>query len=208
MGPQIAALVATYKKLGYPTYFEALNYPASGVDYVSSVTTGASKLAKELNWLATACGTTMPPVVIAGHSQGAQVILDALGWASFPHGTQLTAKAKRMVRAVAVFGDPTYQRARPYNAPDAATARNGVFSRNLIVSEKLETDFSFYGWPMEANGPGTTYKIRSYCVAGDFFCQSDISDSSYAKHNSYKTVSMIAARNWIDYMLSEGGSPA
>lgn len=208
MGPQIASLITEYKKLGYPSYYVSLRYPASGgADYVSSVNTGANRLAQELNWLSTACGTAMPPVIVAGHSQGAQVILDALGWSSFPHGTSLTAKARRMVRAVVVFGDPTFQRGRPYNAPESATKRDGIFPRNLIVSDRLETDFSFYGWPMGAKGPGTTYKIRSYCVTGDFFCQSDVTDSTFAKHNSYKTVSVVAARNWIDYMLSEGGAP-
>jgi len=205
MGPQIDKLVTAYKQLGYPTYFESLNYPASGgVNYGSSVTAGVNNLVAELNWLSTQC-SFLPAVIIAGHSQGAQVILDALGWAAFPSGPHLTDRAKLMVRAAAVFGDPTYLPNQPYNDPIVHGPHNGIFARNLTVAGWLAQDYSFQGWPMGGNGPGTVYKIRSWCFSADFFCQANAGDSSFTVHNSYGAFSMTDARNWIDYLLADNG---
>lgn len=203
MGAQIDKLVTAYQQLGYPTYFESINYPASGApNYQSSVTTGVNNLVAELNWLSTQC-SYLPAVILAGHSQGAQVILDALGWASFPSGPHLTDQAKLMVRAAAVFGDPTYLPNQPYNDPLVHGPHNGFFPRNLTVAGWLAQDYSFQGWPMGGNGPGTVYKIRSWCFTGDYFCQADLSDTNYKLHNSYGDFSMIDARNWIDYLLAD-----
>lgn len=205
MGPQIDQLITDYQQLGYPTYFESLNYPAAGgVNYASSVTTGVNSLVAELNWLSTQC-SHLPAVILAGHSQGAQVILDALGWAAFPSGPHLTDSAKNMVRAAAVFGDPTYLPNQPYNDPYVHAPHNGLFPRNLTVAGWLAQDYSFQGWPMGANGPGTVYKIRSWCFSGDYFCQADFSDSNYTIHNSYIDLTMTQARDWIDFLLADNG---
>jgi len=208
MGDQVASLYTQVVGTGIPYYSASLNYPASGgANYSSSVETGVNTLVAELNWLATQCGSVLPIVILAGHSQGAQVILDALSWATFPYGTELTPNAKKMIRAVAVFGDPTYLPNRSINAPMSASGvAHGIFPRNLILADSLEnSDYSFYGYPYGEHGMGTVYKIRSYCLAGDFFCQSDLSDSNFAIHNSYAsptTGAVINATNWITYMIS------
>ena len=62
-----------------PYFFESLNYPASGdIGIVPSEIAGRTNLVNELNWLSNQCGASLPAVVLAGHSQGALVIEDAL----------------------------------------------------------------------------------------------------------------------------------
>lgn len=94
MGDQLSVLAGKIGSELYPTYFSSLNYPASATNYSGSVATGSATLINELNYLSTLCGGYGPAVVIAGHSQGAHVISDALGAAQWPNGPTLTAQAK------------------------------------------------------------------------------------------------------------------
>lgn len=128
-GPQLSVLVNNLKGEDFPVYFESLNYPATAGNYESSVQAGAVNLVNELNWLSTACGNYVPAVVLAGHSQGAHVISEALGHAQWPNGPTLTARAKAMVRAITFYGDPQYATGDTWNAPASPGGVWGVYKK-------------------------------------------------------------------------------
>ncbi|MCK2035179.1 cutinase family protein [Microbacterium sp. SSW1-49] len=205
MGGQISVLANKMKAEAFPTYFESLNYPATVANYQGSVSAGAATLINELNWLATACGNYLPAVVIAGHSQGAHVISDALGGGLWPNGPSLSTKAKQMVRAVTFFGDPQYWPTEAWNAPYSPSGY-GVFTRNVLVRNDLST-YRYWGWTQGSTSPSPSWnsKIRSYCATGDYFCQKNPADKNFTIHNSYRTTTMTIANNWIRYVLTSAG---
>jgi len=82
-------------------YVRGLNYPAGGANYPVSVANGMNTLVQELNWLANQCGQYGPTVFLMGHSQGADVVLNAFA------NPSLSAKARQSIRGIAVFGDPS-----------------------------------------------------------------------------------------------------
>jgi len=201
MGDQIETLASKLSTGDEPIYFESLAYPAS-TDYNASVAEGSANLINELNYLSTLCGAYAPAVILAGHSQGANVISDALGYAQWPNGPALTDRAKAMIKSVALFGDPQYWPSDSWNAPYGPSGY-GVFQRNQYVRDKLG-EYRVWGWPQGSTNPERQWipKIRSYCADGDFFCQSNAGDGNFAIHNSYKTTTMDFARNWIRYMMT------
>lgn len=169
-------------KKQYPMYIESLAYPASS-DYQASVAAGAKKLTAELSWLNTRCKGTAR-VVLAGHSQGADVVLDALSRLTDP-------KLKRMVTAVAVFGDPTFVANQKYNAAGSGT-RHGMMPRSSQERTVLNT------YRLSFQGADYT-RLRSFCSAGDWACQGAAYNSrSAAIHNGYKTAS---AAGWIESIV-------
>lgn len=201
MGGVIAPLKNKVAAKEYPVWSASLNYPAN-TNYNASVAQGANTLATELNYLATACGSYVPAVVLAGHSQGADVIATALGWGNWPQGIQLTQKAKAMISAVVLEGDPGFFPGDPWNAPGSPNGM-GIFPRNTVVKDTLKT-FRYWGWAQGSSNTSASWnsKIRSYCFSGDFFCQNDPTDSGFNIHNSYGNVTQVAkAASWIDYML-------
>lgn len=203
MGDQIAPLASKVSTEAYPTYFEALNYPATAPDYLQSVASGSTALINELNYLSTLCGGYGPAVIIAGHSQGANVISDALGNGQWPQGPTLTAQAQKMISAVVFYGDPQYWPTDAWNAP-YSPGGYGALQRNTLVAADLGT-YRVWGWTQGSTNPNPTWvpKIRSYCATGDFLCQNNPGDGNFAIHNSYgKTTTTIAA-NWIRYMISD-----
>ena len=201
MGDQISALAGKESAAPYPVYFESLVYPAS-TDLTNSVAAGSATLINELNYLSTVCGSYAPAVVIAGHSQGASVIESALGNGQWPQGPTLTDRAKSMIKAVTMFGNPGFFPGDVYNAP-YSPGGTGLFPRNQVVYNNL-TGYRFWGWSQGSTiqNPSWQPRIRSYCASGDFFCQNNPGDSNYAIHNSYKTTTMSFADSWIHYMLT------
>lgn len=194
-GDQIAPLKTSLAKSYLPFYFESLSYPAAGGGgYPNSVNAGSATLMKELDYLSTACGSIMPAVVLAGHSQGADVIANAL--------SRITARAKTMVRAVVLYGDPAYLPNHPFNAIGDGKGE-GVLARPSAVWSILD-GFRFWGWPQVGTSKAWVYKVRSYCKTGDAFCQSGLSSSARAIHNSYTTATADAS-SWIMYMLTSAG---
>ena len=202
-GPQVADLkgrLAGATTDPMPFYFESLNYPAAkGTGLIASVAAGRNTLVMELNWLSNQCGSILPAVVLAGHSQGAMVITQALS--AFVDGSpNLTSKAKTMIRAVALFGDPNYSNTDPFNAPGSPSVQP-LLHRVAGTSTELAA-YKYMGWPQASKAKGWVYKIREYCLAGDLFCQSGTSPRAESIHNSYAPSKTGQAQLWIDYMLS------
>ena len=180
-----------------PFVFYSLNYPASATvpDYFNSLATGRNTLVYELNWLAEQCGTRLPAIVLAGHSQGGAVIQEALvNWDSAPN---LTAKARLAIMAVASFGDPNFSPGQPFDAPASASTGGRMGTRLQVYSDQL-TAFRYWGWPPDTSGEGWVYKVRSWCFSTDYWCATG---NSEAIHNAYD-LNFDAAQSWIQYMLN------
>lgn len=198
-GSQISYLAGLFDSSDMPIWFGALRYPASGgTGYAQSVAKGRDTLVTELNYIANLC-STLPATVLAGHSQGADVVLEALTVRS--GRPNLSTRAKAMITAAAVFGDPSYRPNEAYNAPGSPTVRYGMFGRSVASVGNIASH-KFWGYPMGGTGPGWVYKVRSYCKLRDAFCQNAIGDpDAMTIHNSYTTM-MPAARDWINYLVS------
>ena len=127
-----------------------LKYPAAIVTwsdgYVSSLLTGRSRLASELNRLASLCPSSR--TVLIGYSQGAHVIGDVTS-NSNPNG--LSTAAKSRIAAVFLTGDPSRRYGEPFNR---GTGTGGGFLGNRA--------------PGQLSGLGS--RIISYCYKGDVFC--------------------------------------
>lgn len=172
-----------------PIYYEAIKYPATvwgGTPYISSVHAGAVTLRAEIENLASACPSTN--ILLAGYSQGAQVIGDVLDGESQP---QLSATAKAHVRSVVLFGDPSFYPGTAWDAPGDGT-NGGIFARNIGAFNSW-TDRVVY----TPSGTYLTSRIRSYCWAGDQYCQ-NAGPSGAGIHASYgATATMSAAWGFL-----------
>lgn len=184
---------------GIPWFAAALNYPASGgVGFVASIDTGTSNLVAELNYLATACGSYLPAVVLLGHSQGAIVVLNALA------SPNLSANARRMVRGAAVFGDPYYTPWQAINAPGSQNLRGGFLGQRSSAVRSVLDSYQAWGWLPDQTGEGWVHLIRSYCSAGDYFCANNATDAGMTIHNSYKSNNIVyGAWLWLEDRVTD-----
>jgi hypothetical protein len=201
-GTEIQPLINQLRRDVFPYYHHALNYPAAGgTGYIDSVNKGRSRLIAELNYVANSCGKIKPAVVLAGHSQGAAVVLAAL----IDDGTSsgnLTSKARAMIRAVAVYGDPLFKKSQAMNAPGAQDQKNGLLGARPSAWTTQLNQLRYVGWPMGGTKAGWVQIIRSYCYAGDLFCASGTGSKAIDIHNSYGVKETYKVWQWIDYMLS------
>lgn len=144
-------------------------YPASlRPTYASSVSAGRKALVSAAGARVKDCPASR--IVLAGYSQGAHVIGDVLEVGST---TPLSAAASSRVAAVVLYGDPTFRAGEPF---DVTTGTGQGW------------------WPRRAGGlEGFASRIRSYCLEGDLFCQSNLlGDASARIHGSYGTSAPIA----------------
>jgi hypothetical protein len=120
-------------------------------------------------------------ILLAGYSQGAQVIGNVLDNATTP---QLSATAKAHIASVVFYGDPAYRPGEAWDA-DGDGTDTGLFERHAGA-------FSAYTAPIYAilgeDTPTYVTKIRSYCATGDAFCQGQY-PLGQAIHASYGTAS-------------------
>jgi hypothetical protein len=116
-------------------------------------------LAADLQKTASACAGTR--FILAGYSQGANVVGDALAGKGRGAPAVSAALAKR-VDAVLLFGDPTFTAGEPFNITDGN--RSGVFARG---KGKLSA---------------VADRTESFCNANDQFCQGG---TSLAAHLDY-----------------------
>lgn len=179
----------------FPVFAGSLNYPATanaGVGYITSMQAGRDYLVSFLNKLTTTC-PVIPMVVLIGHSQGADVIANALS------SSALNSLAKGQVKAAVMFGDPYFSGNKNYVAPGSPTNVGGVLgARGSILEAALESQYQTFGWSNDIGDFTMLNRIRSYCIAGDWACAGAVrSTASEAIHNSYKTVKRAAAFQWV-----------
>jgi hypothetical protein len=161
-GPLLARLTKRYADSPAKVNTMGLVFPANGgIDYAASVNTGVNNL---------------------GHSQGAQIILDALSSARMSSG------ALSLIQAVAVFGDPTYLDKRAINAPSNPVG-SGIFFRSTASRKWLDN----YKTPGRMGGK---QKIRSWCYKRDI--NSPLT-GNFEVHSSYLNTEKRrdATLNWI-----------
>ncbi|MFF9563835.1 cutinase family protein [Leifsonia sp. NPDC014704] len=187
LGPTVNAIIAGVQSdPNIPFYVEGLNYPAAILDpgnqqatnYISSLNIGVTNLSGEVNNLATSCPNTN--IVLVGYSQGAHVINNVLA------NGYLTVNAKNHISAVVLVASPTFHGGDPWNAPGSPTG-NGTFGSS--------------SWPLGAYQRQTYIPpdyhlgylpiVRSYCLSGDQFCQSNYTAAGAAIHGSYATNASI-----------------
>lgn len=134
-----------------------LNYPAD-TEVLAGATGGARTLIDTLNVQAAACPEQR--FVLLGYSQGALIVGDALGAPDTRLvGTkvgELTAEAAERIIAVVLYGNPRFVGSDPTGYGDFAEDINGLLPR-----------------PPESLSAYND-RLRDYCVADDFICQSTL----------------------------------
>jgi hypothetical protein len=193
VGPSVEAVLETTRATLRPDIgleLIALEYPAVSVEegivrspfgakYKESVSEGADLLEREVSTRLNTCSVT--PLVVAGHSQGAQVIDRYMAEAG--------ARAMPNVVGVALLGDPTRFPTNPYNVdpnpPGAGVFHSpfwGSFRKDTVVPPDywgVVDSFCMPGDPICAGGPE-----RDYDVGGDVRLLAMFRDSQHSAYAS------------------------
>ncbi|KAI0879044.1 putative acetylxylan esterase 2 precursor [Hypoxylon argillaceum] len=132
----------------------AVDYPAAIFDdgtYPVSVFEGITDAINKIEAYVASCGASSR-IVLLGFSQGGNVMTDALAGGVLkpsPIGSQY----KNNIRAVVVFGDPTFTVGQSFDVGNAT--KSGIFSRGGDSLAKLNTYSSV---------------LQSYCQVHDTVC--------------------------------------
>ena len=95
------------------------------------------------------------------------------------------------IKAVALFASPSFTPGELYNWTGSGSGR-GVFGE---VTGSL-SNYTTLAWIAPAySEKGFLPKIRSYCLPGDMFCQSNIAGRTV--HESYKSNSAVMRDAWL-----------
>lgn len=189
-----------------PVYQEQLNYPAIALqwpnpqtnNYFTSVQTGITNLVGEINNLNATCPYTN--ILLAGYSQGADVIEQAIGayHATVYSVPAITGSAFANINTVILFGDPDYRPGEAWDASGDGTGAGFIEKpagqlSSITNATPLPPDYSTWG---------TATAVRSYCLPGDMFCQSNAAGLSI--HQSYisNTAIMSDASSFVDSWLT------
>ncbi len=195
-GSTLGALIGyENREPNFPVYQEAINYPAVSVDvnnpqaqiYWDSVQYGVNNLANEINSLVTSCPHTN--ILVAGYSQGADVINNVLGFYHLQSISTptLVPGVVDHIKSVMLFGDPSY---RPGERWDAAG--NGTGTGAFQKPAGQFNDITRLTWlPPSYTQQGYVTTVRSYCFTGDFFCQHTFTSQGMVVHGSYGTSSAM-----------------
>jgi hypothetical protein len=191
--PEYALVTALRKSNSHHIYTEAIDYPASSWFpdlYWDSVAAGRKALVGEMNNLAKECPAT--EVLISGHSQGAQAIAQEFGQHYKDSKDGLSAQAKANFLGAALAADPTYLPGEKIDAGGNGTLV-GAFTK---PADHIRAKYSLDGFrAMNQQTDKVVLNIRSYCKAGDEYCQHQEPNGGKI-HNSYgdsTTVSRILA---------------
>ncbi|KAI1814013.1 acetyl xylan esterase [Poronia punctata] len=156
----------------------AVDYPASIIGdgtYAVSVAKGINDTIEKVQTYVDACGASSQ-IALLGSSQGGNVMTNALAGAIL-EPDPLTEAYTQYIKAVTVFGDPTYTKNQVFNVGNAT--KSGLFARGGASLTKLNTFADI---------------LRSYCMAGDLFCAGGL---SLATHNAEVPTWADAAAEFI-----------
>ena len=149
----------------------AVDYPATLGNYQNSVRQGVADMAEKIQATASSCPDTK--IVLAGYSQGAQVVGDTIAGSALRGRPAVDAAAIDKVAAITLFGDPTFTAGEPFNAVNRN--RSGVLPRG---KGKLDA---------------VADRTQSCCNQGDRFCQNGQSLAAHLNYNG----SLNAAEQFI-----------
>jgi hypothetical protein len=166
---------------------EGLPYPAvsivrpEGAGYVKSVNTGVENLVQLAKNRAHSCAGEK--LVLAGFSQGAQVVHTAL-----PHLTSVASH----IGAVVLFGDPHFD-------PHSRAARGTYSPRRHGILGLPDHDF-----------PAPFAHVASYCKGGDWICQGEPNTTTahgqYAPKVTAEAAQAVA--DWLGLRRTRSCTPA
>jgi hypothetical protein len=203
LGPTINNLTAG--ALGdktIPFWIEGLNYPAVMLDpnnkqapsYIASLNKGVTNLRGEIEDLANSCPSTN--IILGGFSQGAHVISSTLDETYMP----LSASAKNHISAVALFGSPTFHAGESINASGSGPS-NGIFG---LSGTPALANYKRLAWNSSYTSQSLQPIVRSYCLSGDFFCQTNLTQNGLNIHQTYPTSpTMLAAWSFIHGWIAD-----
>ncbi|MDQ1545873.1 MAG: cutinase [Actinomycetota bacterium] len=202
-GATLSSLIGYANSEPYlPVYQEAISYPAvilpatgPTLGYISSVQTGITNLVGEINSVAGACPYTN--IILAGYSQGADVIDESVGLthSSLETVPALSSAALDHITSVLLFGDPRY---RPGEAWDAAGDGIGGGILEAPTGQFVNNVHLTYLPPNYDTLEPSTY-VQSYCFTGDEFCQSNFTPAGATIHGSYGA-STVIGNAWVFFM--------
>lgn len=128
--------------------------------YNASVKAGTSTLLAEVREQIASCPDAQ--IVLAGYSQGAQVVGDA--WMD-----HMSASEKGHIVGVALLGDPKFKGAQTaVNVGDYVKSMNGIWDSMPLESPRTVP-------------AALVPKIRSYCLANDPICNFSVSNALFCK---------------------------
>jgi hypothetical protein len=166
---------------------EGLPYPAvsivkpEGAGYQKSVNTGIKNLVQLADNRAHAC--PREKLVLAGYSQGAQVVHSAL--------SQLTSVASH-IGAVVLFGDPHFD-------PHSRAAEGSFSPKRHGILGLPDHDF-----------PTAFGHVVSYCKGGDWICQGEPNKTTAHGQYAPKVTEQAAQKvaEWLDLRRTRTCAPA
>ncbi|KAI1437881.1 putative acetylxylan esterase 2 precursor [Xylaria sp. CBS 124048] len=132
----------------------AVDYPATIITdgtYPVSVFEGIEDAISKVQTYVDTCGSSSK-IALLGFSQGGNVMTDALAGGDLKP-SPLTTNYTQFIRAVTVFGDPTYTTGQSFDVGNSTS--DGIFSRGGDSLALLNTYASV---------------IQSYCMDEDPFC--------------------------------------
>lgn len=155
----------------------SVSYPATAAfpAYRDSVAAGEKNLRSLLGSLHSGCPSAK--FALLGYSQGAQVIGDVLD----TKGTQLSSSIASAIKAVVLYGDPTFVSGETYDYGTHIWNEGGIFARG-------STDLRNYA-----------SRIHSWCDAGDPVCQ--IAGLDMSVHSGYFSRYNTSATTFVDGKL-------
>ncbi|GLX99896.1 cutinase family protein [Actinoplanes sp. NBRC 101535] len=132
-----------------------VDYPAN-FNYNASVRQGVTDLTEKMEDTAAACPQTT--FVLAGYSQGADVVGDAITG-------ELSDELVGKISSVILFGDPTFTAGEDFNVTDGN--RSGIFARRAGSLDAVAD------------------RTRSFCNRNDRFCQGGTSLAAHLDYNKF-----------------------
>jgi len=151
---KLASAIQAKTKLSDRVYnlpYQSTTTGFGGAGYNGDVSGGEKLLRSYLTSTASKCGSGTS-FVLVGWSKGANVVLDTIDDA----GTQLSATVRGRIKAVVVYGDPTFNTGESFDRGTYNWLAPSLFPR--------QAGFSTFG----------ASRIRSYCDDGDAVCQSNL----------------------------------
>ncbi|GAA6041117.1 hypothetical protein JCM8097_004122 [Rhodosporidiobolus ruineniae] len=145
---------------------QAIDYPATLQNYLSSESQGVEAMVSDVNDFASKCPTT--PIVLMGYSQGAHVVGDTVS------GGKLSDTASGNIIALIQMGDPTFVPGKDYDVGTSTT--RGLFARSDTSALDAIAD-----------------KVQSYCDSGDQFCD-DAASFIVEKYQAASTAKRARSR--------------
>lgn len=185
VGPMVSRLMSKFNP--YLVYATPLNYPAS-LNYGQSEPQGVRNLTSYINNIRTYCPATQ--FILVGHSQGADVVGDAVQANSFGG----------KVIGVAMTGDPNFRGGSKGNYVVDKTT--GMFvSPNPTLNGSLGTRSA---WPTRLDG-----KVHNLCLLDDTVCRSSNGALGAAgaigdtPHNSYMKRKVLSSPTAPAYLADK-----